>query len=463
MAKCVDNLPDELLIELLRWLPVSDLKSARLTCTRWSDIGATMLFRRIYFSPRKIEMEAFANITQHPLLRKGVRELIYDGRLFRHECLQGGEYIAAYDRYRGVYGSDDEDDQVWRNWHNLLDPRDPESLAKGLQGYACLFDEQEHILNSGHDYQSLLAGLERLPTLTTLRVQDDFYFGDWLPFYDDADDWYEEKTARDFVGVLPPSSWNPWRNTEAAAPEGWAWDCRGVSNLFKAVSRHCSNIKGLFLGSQASKAPLAFFHSVATIPIHIAELAPNLRVLKIDCEASTNDEDETVSQEISSLAAMASQAKTLEALSTSMGVRGDRWLKVILGPVWPQLRVLDIGDIRLTQASFVAIVRPHRATLSQLKLRNICLLDDLEESWIELGEKLGQLVKLDSILLSGLVSEALMQVSDGPYLATETTLEVAKKIMKWVARPELLTNIHPDMEAQVMAIRKTAPVSAVFA
>lgn len=90
MAKCVDNLPDELLIELLRWLPVSDLKSARLTCTRWSDIGATMLFRRIYFSPRKIEMEAFANITQHPLLRKGVRELIYDGRLFRHECLQEG-------------------------------------------------------------------------------------------------------------------------------------------------------------------------------------------------------------------------------------------------------------------------------------------------------------------------------------------------------------------------------------
>lgn len=111
-----------------------------------------------------------------------------------------GEYIAAYDRYRRVYGSDDEDNQVWRDWHNLLDPRDPESLAKGLQGYACLFDEQEHILNSGHDYQSLLAGLERLPTLTTLRVQDDFYFGDWLPFYDDADDWYEKKTARDFVG-----------------------------------------------------------------------------------------------------------------------------------------------------------------------------------------------------------------------------------------------------------------------
>ena len=98
--------------------------------------------------------------------------------------------------------------------------------------------------------------------------------------------------------------------------------------------------------------------------------------------------------------------------------------------MWPQLRVLDIGDIRLTEANFIAIVRPHRATLSQMKLRNICLLDDHEESWIELGEKLGQLVKLDFILLSGLVSEALMQVSDGPYLAAETTLEVAKKIMK---------------------------------
>lgn len=44
-----------------------------------------MQLHRVYFAPRKSEMERFSNTTQHPVCSKNVKELVYDGRLFREE------------------------------------------------------------------------------------------------------------------------------------------------------------------------------------------------------------------------------------------------------------------------------------------------------------------------------------------------------------------------------------------
>ena len=44
-----------------------------------------MQFHRVYFAPRKFEMERFRNTAQHPVRSKSVKELVYDERLLHEE------------------------------------------------------------------------------------------------------------------------------------------------------------------------------------------------------------------------------------------------------------------------------------------------------------------------------------------------------------------------------------------
>lgn len=92
----IPHLPDELLTELLSSLPKSGLKSARLTCLRWSRIGAESLFQRVYFAPRKGTMARFEMIAGHPIVSKSINGLVYDARLFQRVMLYSGRYDAKY-------------------------------------------------------------------------------------------------------------------------------------------------------------------------------------------------------------------------------------------------------------------------------------------------------------------------------------------------------------------------------
>ncbi len=66
MAPQLQDVPNELLADILGYLPKSDLKSARLTCARYGHIGAQWLFQRVYFAPRKAAIDTFLNISANP-------------------------------------------------------------------------------------------------------------------------------------------------------------------------------------------------------------------------------------------------------------------------------------------------------------------------------------------------------------------------------------------------------------
>ena len=53
-----------------------------------------MHFHRVYFAPRKFEIERFRNIAQHPVFSKSIKELVYDARLFREEYQEAEAYKA---------------------------------------------------------------------------------------------------------------------------------------------------------------------------------------------------------------------------------------------------------------------------------------------------------------------------------------------------------------------------------
>ncbi|KAI4180426.1 MAG: hypothetical protein L6R41_007245 [Letrouitia leprolyta] len=73
------DLPNELILQALGYLSNKDLKQTRLVCRQLALLGLKALnVETIYLSPRKKDMEVFDTITQHPILSKSVRHVVYD-------------------------------------------------------------------------------------------------------------------------------------------------------------------------------------------------------------------------------------------------------------------------------------------------------------------------------------------------------------------------------------------------
>lgn len=75
-------LPTELKADVLARLEKRDLKSVRLVSREWSVLATAPLFDRVFFSARARDMEVFKQVTRHPFIGKGVREVVYDASLF---------------------------------------------------------------------------------------------------------------------------------------------------------------------------------------------------------------------------------------------------------------------------------------------------------------------------------------------------------------------------------------------
>ena len=96
MVTSIQNIPDELLMEILGWLPKNDLKKARLANTLWSTAGATSMFQRVYSAPREAPIKTFTDIAANPAFARNVKELIYDGRLFLPELRDFASYYKNF-------------------------------------------------------------------------------------------------------------------------------------------------------------------------------------------------------------------------------------------------------------------------------------------------------------------------------------------------------------------------------
>ena len=76
------RLPNELVLKVLGYLEKPDLKTVRHVCKTWNHYASEPLFKRLYISPREEDIKVFEAVTQHPQLRKCVRELEYDTTSF---------------------------------------------------------------------------------------------------------------------------------------------------------------------------------------------------------------------------------------------------------------------------------------------------------------------------------------------------------------------------------------------
>ena len=76
------DLPNEIILEIVKSLDKSDLMSTRLMSKTWCSCASGFLFDEVYVSASREDLGVFEAVTQHPLLSRCVRRLRYDGTEF---------------------------------------------------------------------------------------------------------------------------------------------------------------------------------------------------------------------------------------------------------------------------------------------------------------------------------------------------------------------------------------------
>lgn len=111
----LDLFPAELQLEVFRHLDSPDLKAVRGVSRKLRDNASPSLFSSVVACARYEALGAFQRITEHPVLRKYVHEIVFDGSVYstwlasssdqyrtqnnKYEHLRTGSYYFIRERY----------------------------------------------------------------------------------------------------------------------------------------------------------------------------------------------------------------------------------------------------------------------------------------------------------------------------------------------------------------------------
>ena len=426
MAPQFQDLPDELLVQVLGYLPKFDLKSARLSCTRCCHTGAQWLFQRVYFAPRQAAIDTFLSISANPTFARNVTELVYDGRLFVSEFTDYDRYNEAFDDYlrfnKGdVYG-------VYKGGVN----RDTflEVLAKSLILYTSFYDQQQSILQDYKDHEALLTGLNNFPNITTVTALGVFLQSDRRKAHTTNDHlWYARRSRLELAESITPKQWTDYR-------KDISWDVRGIQNLVRAVAKRCKNVKHLYIGENL-EAPMTIFETEQDGCNDVCTLARRLTCLAMKLYTLKEDDEDARRTQYSCLEGFLSQTKELRCISMTGNLNGT----VFKNTMWPHLETLRMEGLTLDPAQLKTITQTHKNTLHALILHSVSLTG---KAWLAITIEIGKYLRLRRIDIAD-----IMGPWDGdwsrPFLITDQeSWKVARSFMQSVPQTkELGSPGHP--------------------
>ena len=488
MTTTIQNIPDELLVEILGKLPKKDLKNARRVCNLWSTAGAKWMFQQVHFAPREVPIKTFLEIAATPAFALNVKELIYDGRLFLPELGNGASYRAAFgarmaeelDTYREhVNGTVDPDiayevyqDSIWNveklgageNMKYLIANDCEEyciNVVDSLVRYECLLDQQERILQNGTDFEALREGLTSFRNIK--KVGAFVGFADHSDYRFRADDtrsdWYGSRPNLEFGLTVPPSQWCRWQDTQDGMDrkERIKWDVRRVHALFRVVSTHCPSLVELNIGSVLDKAPLTIFELSDPDVEKFRIIARRLRTLELHPYVRKNDDCTEYERQRYCLEVLLQKAKELRMLSSSTwfldeweeseesedGNKDHVWSErvdygMFCGKVWPHLTKLYLESDRancVKEGDLMSIIRAHKGSLRELSMAGMSLLG--KERWEHFGKEMGRILELHYVRVHGLHDDGNADPGGRRWLPGEKILAFLLDMMQWVP-PDLL-------------------------
>ena len=243
------HLPNELLLDIFHSLDRTDLKSARLVCKSWDPCASYFLFDKIYVAPNQIDLQVFEAITQHPILSKCVRHLVYDASVFVSNITKK---CYVYDfveqmlmiKKKGGASPDNPDFRILDLMRNCTLTRSPferlrnrevKQIAQwkdhsffnpGYQAYQEHSVYQRRALQSGHFLQTLVLGLSRLSCLRSVSLQ-----GGWTRLV-------VANLGEHHNGTPLARRWNPFH----CLPRRWRWE-PGIDRHFGIITTALARAK----------------------------------------------------------------------------------------------------------------------------------------------------------------------------------------------------------------------------
>ena len=159
-------LPIELILEVCKCLAKRDLKTCRLLSKSWSHPASECLFRKVYISPRKEDIEVFNLITQHTQLSHCVRRLEYDGTTFSPCYTEDGFRRCLLEQLNCC----SEFIQSCVNNTDQQYIQAPKSCSEGQREWKDRDEYQQRIVKNGDFLQTLTRGLRKLDLLNSVEV-----------------------------------------------------------------------------------------------------------------------------------------------------------------------------------------------------------------------------------------------------------------------------------------------------
>ncbi|KAL8893596.1 MAG: hypothetical protein Q9192_005112 [Flavoplaca navasiana] len=211
----LENLPNEIVSMILARLPRRHLKQARLVCKRLAELGMHELIDTVYFSPREKDMVVFDAVTQHPVLNKYIKKIVFDNAqfdnlpihdYFRHLCQQLSQRqifrlrlrIPSVDNLVRLM-KENSSGSIFSYPRIQATPSAFERCQRdvvfleGYREYSALVKEQKNIMDDTW-FTRVLDGLNRLGSIDTVVLDSSF---NRALFIDDRDYGYDGTESND--------------------------------------------------------------------------------------------------------------------------------------------------------------------------------------------------------------------------------------------------------------------------
>ena len=164
-AADITTFPREILQAIFSNLEPKDIKQTRQVCWEWSLSSEPFLLRRAYSALREGTMSALLHLSNHEGLRRYVKEIVVDARMFAR--LYPDE---AEETLRSTFKPEGRK-QGYKEFNAL----------RAAEEFMQLYDDQEWMIDSGNFTAWLRYALERMPNVASIlitEVNSTWYFFD---------------------------------------------------------------------------------------------------------------------------------------------------------------------------------------------------------------------------------------------------------------------------------------------
>ena len=412
-------LPPELKVDVLARLDKRDLKSVRLVSKEWSLLATGPLFDRVFFSCRGVDLEVWKNVTRHPVIGGVVREVVYDGSIFKADMDFEKYFRDVYFHIRGIARNwehdtpfDSADIQINKFVEDCKEKKPVFSklykahkmdkfLVEGYQNYGTYSAFERSCIDKGLIFNDLCMGLRSLTNLRSVVFNNSM--------------WHYILHKNEYIGTTNPEtlrgpysgsplcrSWNPFHLRPRGCDRARDVDDRQhytlsyFDMLTQAISATDRKITSLQTGTDAIGGGLpqqALTRSNLTDYQfwHFMNAYSGLRCLDIDVITDKLDQREALTV----LPMLLQQTFGLRKLSLYLN-QGISRPHISKGPsthyrydeifpplgIWPELAELSIEGLAIGGWDLIKLISA-RARLRKLDLNGIDLLDGTWEGVIQ--------------------------------------------------------------------------------